>query len=319
MYSQLQEIQKKRPIKELIENRTVFGGENTELSIYDTYQRAERVSFITSDMTFCAMVSGKKIVRYSDTESVDFLPNESGFISSNTAFLIDFPVATSAQPTQCITIKIAKEKMEEIWGRLNEKSQIFGDSGKRKEVGLDFLLLQNSVVIEQVIERLIGLFLENAPARDMLIDYNIYELMIRMLQGKARNTFLNFTGNRIADHQLAAAIQYIKRNINQKIPIKKLASVSGMSTANFYRYFQHEFGLTPIQYINQERIRIACNMLKKRSLSVTEVCFMVGFFNVSHFINTFKLHKGITPKQYQKKYYPLQKLDKRNVNRQGLD
>jgi len=68
-----------------------------------------------------------------------------------------------------------------------------------------------------------------------------------------------------------------------------------------FRSFKNEFGITPLQYINRLRIDRACKYLQKGNNSVTDVCYMLGFNSISHFISLFKSLMGITPKQFQMK------------------
>ena len=53
---------KKQMPKVLVENKISFAGPESELSIYDTYEQAERVKLKSDQLLFCAMVSGKKVM-----------------------------------------------------------------------------------------------------------------------------------------------------------------------------------------------------------------------------------------------------------------
>lgn len=102
-----------------------------------------------------------------------------------------------------------------------------------------------------------------------------------------------------SSHRSAYVIQYIKEQIREKIDVDKLSDMACMSLANFFRKFKEEFGYTPADYILKERIRMAKEYLRDSRNSITQVCFMAGFQNISYFIRAFKKETGTTPKTFQ--------------------
>jgi AraC-like DNA-binding protein len=59
--------------------------------------------------------------------------------------------------------------------------------------------------------------------------------------------------------------------------------------------FRKTFNKTPHQYLTQRRIERAKQLLAESSLSVTEVCFEVGFESVGSFCSLFHKHVGYPP------------------------
>ena len=57
--------------------------------------------------------------------------------------------------------------------------------------------------------------------------------------------------------------------------------------------------MTPVEYIRQKRVDLACRLLQQKENSVTDVSYELGYSSLSHFIKLFKEQTGITPKQYQ--------------------
>ena len=68
---------KRQQLDVLIENKVTFAADSSELSIYDTYQSAQKVALHSNELLFCAMLSGKKVmhVERSQYHKV-FLPHE---------------------------------------------------------------------------------------------------------------------------------------------------------------------------------------------------------------------------------------------------
>jgi len=86
-----------------------------------------------------------------------------------------------------------------------------------------------------------------------------------------------------------------------KIYISDLAQLVNMSEDNLFKFFKTLTGKTPIGYINLYRIEMAEGLLRDNHIPLTEICFSVGFDNISYFIKTFKKYKNCTPKEYRKK------------------
>jgi AraC-like DNA-binding protein len=99
--------------------------------------------------------------------------------------------------------------------------------------------------------------------------------------------------------QLNAVLEQIRMHLSEKIYLPKMASQVGLSITSLYRLFKRELGISPLEYIVLERIKMAKKLLKDRRIYVKNVSFEVGFDDCNYFIRAFKHHEGITPKQYQ--------------------
>ena len=91
---------------------------------------------------------------------------------------------------------------------------------------------------------------------------------------------------------------YLHTYFDSKITLEQLSEVSGLSTYYLNRVFSKSIGIPPHKYLMNLRLNKAQELLKFKN-SVTEVGYMVGFFDQSHFTRNFKSFLGITPKQYQ--------------------
>jgi AraC family transcriptional regulator len=58
-------------------------------------------------------------------------------------------------------------------------------------------------------------------------------------------------------------------------------------------------GISPHQYLLQQRVERAKQLLKQRNLSIVDIAFQCGFNSQSHFTRCFRKWTGITPKAYQ--------------------
>ncbi|EIM76492.1 AraC family transcriptional regulator [Nitritalea halalkaliphila LW7] len=100
---------------------------------------------------------------------------------------------------------------------------------------------------------------------------------------------------------VSQAGEYLRQHYQEELDIEKLAAMVHMSVPTFFRAFKTHFGTTPLQFLHEQRIRVARELLKNPDISVADACFALGYANTSYFIKTFKSQLGLTPKQYQLK------------------
>jgi len=287
--------------QKLVENRTCYAGNEAIFSIYDTYQEANRVELHASSPMYCGMISGKKIIHSDNEKPFDFLPSESLVLPPNQTIYIDFPEAKINEPTKCITVELPLTRVNEIVAKMNDILPRSSISGEWEYDAKSSVHFSNTESVNLLIRKLFHNFTEEHSQRDLLIELNVSELIVHMLQTESRNLLLKNYRNHITKNGLAAAVEFIQKNLNQSITVQEISDVACMSKASFYRYFKNEFGMSPVEYINKERIKRACRLLKNTKNNVTDVGYKLGFSSLSHFIKLFKEQTGITPKQYQLK------------------
>lgn len=96
------------------------------------------------------------------------------------------------------------------------------------------------------------------------------------------------------------ALTFIRENYHNKIYISDLAAQVNLNEQYFCRLFKKALGYSPIEYINEYRIKQAKRLLEETNLQVTEVCLECGFNNLGNFFQEFRKHTGTTPLQYRK-------------------
>ena len=99
---------------------------------------------------------------------------------------------------------------------------------------------------------------------------------------------------------IKTALTFISENYYNKIYISDLASQVNLNEQYFCRLFKKAIGHSPIEYLNEYRIRQAKRLLEKTDLQVTEVCLECGFNNMGNFLQEFRKYTGTTPLQYRK-------------------
>jgi AraC-like DNA-binding protein len=83
------------------------------------------------------------------------------------------------------------------------------------------------------------------------------------------------------------------------LDLEQIAGAASFSPYHFIRLFRRAFDQTPHQYLTQRRIEQAKLLLAAGELSVTEVCFAVGFQSLGSFSSLFHRSVGHPPKIYR--------------------
>ncbi len=287
------------PRNPVVENRVTFGAENSQFVLCDVFCPTKSVSIRPSNLLYCGMISGTKRFYTEDGQAIPFLPAESLVVPPNHTIHIDSPGASEEQPSKCLVIEIARTKVDRVVEFLNDKAPRPPESGEWTHTDASISHFCNPPRLEQTIARLAGLFAEDHPNKDLLIDLGVYELVVRVLRMEAGQLLLEASHERATHDPIAAAVEYAKQRLHEQLTIAQLANVAHMSASTFYRYFRDQFGQTPLAYLTEQRVRRAKRLLAQPRASVSEVAAAVGFASPSHFIRVFSSHIGQTPKQYQ--------------------
>lgn len=289
----------KRIPTQLVENRVCFAGPHAELSIYDTYDQAQKVSLKADSLLYCGMVTGSKVMHTEFQKDISFLPHESFILAPEQEVFIDFPEAQIDKPTTCLTVEISKERVAQICDRMNDILAQSLPAGTVIDPNQPLHTLHTQAT-QQVLDRLTSDFIQNDPDRDLLVDFGVNELVTRILRHHGRDALLHFTLNAPDANGLTSVLHWIEQNLAQPLDAEKLAKIACMSRSRFYESFKRQMGCTPLEYQHQRRMNRAYQRLQEHC-SVTEISYEVGYVSLSHFSRRFHQHFGLSPKQVSPK------------------
>jgi transcriptional regulator GlxA family with amidase domain len=105
--------------------------------------------------------------------------------------------------------------------------------------------------------------------------------------------------------KIRSVIAFFDANLHRQIRMIEVAELSGLSHSRLDHLFKAEVGQSPTQYLQELRLKKACQILEATSLKITLVGLAVGYQDHSHFFRNFKKRFGLTPSQYR-----TQHLDK---------
>lgn len=290
----------------IIENKTTFTLNNCEFSLFETHKRAEDVKLRFNDLTFTAMLRGKKYMKLEDkTDYFDYFPGETVLVSPGETMVIDFPEADET-PSQCISLSFSPDFVEDSLNYINSKFMKVDENSSWRISSEQFYLF-NSLPLASATNNLMRIAMEDNMNKDIMADLALKELLIRLMQTQAGKLIESDYKTLKTSNRLAFIIDYIKNNLHQKLSIEHLAKLAFVSKSNFFKLFKYELGTSPNEYILQQRIKRAKELLKENQ-SIKEVAFATGFSDTNHLIKTFKTFEGITPKNYQRNLFSDYKI-----------
>ncbi len=289
-------ILKNRRLETLVENQTTYTLNSAALHIFETHQEAEQILLRFREPVLASMLEGKKVMHLHEMTPFDFLPGESLILPADEIMCIDFPEAQMDKPTRCLAMAISEEKIKETIHFLNETRAKMDDEWRFTDYNFHFT---NDMAIQHIIQRLMFLFAENHPSKDVFADFMLRELIIRILQAETKKIYTEKALQLSNTHRLAFIIDYIRKNLHKNLTIKELSDKTYMSESNFHRVFKNELNVSPIEFINNERIKLATSLLQNPNKKIKEVYVECGFNSLSYFIRIFKRQKQLSPKAYQ--------------------
>lgn len=99
-----------------------------------------------------------------------------------------------------------------------------------------------------------------------------------------------------------AILNYIHKNYADNISISDIATANNIDRTYVFKLFQKYLKISPSQYLQQYRLSKACTLLRKTSLSITDISYTVGFQHAPYFTKLFTQYIGETPSEYRKEY-----------------
>jgi AraC-like DNA-binding protein len=160
--------------------------------------------------------------------------------------------------------------------------------------------IKDNAIITHFIQSLDFYFEHPNLVTDDLLKLKIKELILLLLQtDNAENIITLFS--HLFNPRQAGLFEVVEAHLYSSISIVELARLTGRSLSTFKRDFETQFNDTPANFIKEKKLEKALELIQSTELSVSEICYEVGFQDTSHFTKTFKQKYNQSPSEYRKK------------------
>lgn len=134
---------------------------------------------------------------------------------------------------------------------------------------------------------------------DDLLKLKLKELILLLLQTNNADDIISLFSHLFTPRK-ASLHEVVQTHLFSDISVSELAILAGRSLSAFKRDFETQFKDTPANYIRRQKLIRASDLLRTTDFSITEISYLVGFSDNSHFTELFKQTYNSTPLLYRK-------------------
>lgn len=131
-------------------------------------------------------------------------------------------------------------------------------------------------------------------ATPLFISAQVYLLFDRLLAGAAPVKEVPIA----TDERFLDVLRYVDMHFTEPLSVKALSARFGYAESYFCRRFKTVSGLSPVKYINLQRLETAKRLMEEGKTGVTDIAAVCGFSDSDYFARCFKSTYGYTPTHY---------------------
>ena len=202
------------------------------------------------------------------------------------ATIINYP--KDGEPHKTVVMHLSTARLRDFYTKLDVQIQPFRSP--------KILCFNNHPLLESCLSSLIPYF-EMKDLPEDIANLKITEAIsiLRTIDKSIDQVLANFEEPGKVD-----LVSYMERNFMFNLPLQKFGYLTGRSLTTFKRDFSKAFSTTPQRWLTQKRLELAHYQFIEKKKNPIDVCYEVGFENLSHFSYAFKKQFGYSPTQLLK-------------------
>lgn len=172
------------------------------------------------------------------------------------------------------------------------------DYSKKIEMPVPFFKIEPNAELRSFIKTMRAYLSGNLSFQPELARLKVLEMLFVLTDAipEVGNYLFQFSHPERSD-----LVKVMENHYTTPAKVADFAYLAGRSVSSFKRDFQSVFNSSPAQWLREKRLNLARQLLLSSDKKITEICFEVGFENLSHFSRLFKEHFGYHPSLVRKR------------------
>lgn len=197
--------------------------------------------------------------------------------------IINYP--KDGQPHKTVVMHLSTKRLKEFYEKINIKP--------KTTVVQKILSFNNHPLLESCLASLIPYFdMQDLPEEIASLKITEAISILRTIDKEIDTVLANFE-----EPGKVELISYMEKNFMFNMPMEKFSYLTGRSLTTFKRDFKKTFNTTPQKWLTKKRLELAHYQFVEKKKKPIDVCYEVGFENLSHFSYAFKKQFGYAPSE----------------------
>jgi len=197
------------------------------------------------------------------------------------ATIINYP--KDGLPHKTVIMHLSADRLRNFYANINVKANASLSQKIRR--------YSNHPLLESCLVSLVPYFdMKEIPGNIASLKITEAISILRAIDADIDNMLANFEEPGKID-----LVGYMEKNFMFNMPMEKFGYLTGRSITTFKRDFKKAFNTTPQRWLTQKRLELAHYQFVEKHKKPIDVCYEVGFENLSHFSYAFKKQFGYAP------------------------
>lgn len=162
----------------------------------------------------------------------------------------------------------------------------------------NFINIDNRDYYVELFKKLIKYYKDENNGGEIMLNSVLLELIYSITKTAKKNMPFSSGFN---SSVVIKAVQYIKQNLADDLSLNAVANYVSLSPVHFHNCFKSAVGKTLHEFVEEERLKAAINLLITSNMTLTEIAYRCGFSSQSYFSFAFKRKMKTTPRKYTQK------------------
>ncbi len=163
----------------------------------------------------------------------------------------------------------------------------------------DYIEIQDTSRIRQLFVSMCEHLHTGRPNEELMLQSLVLELIYILTQHAPFSQIVH-SPKRNHHRLIEDTLEYINSNLSADLRLEVLCEKAGFTPIYFHKLFKASTGKKLHEYVQEQRIKKAVDLLVSTDMSLTQIAYECGFSSQSYFSYAFKRCKGVSPRTYAK-------------------